>query len=161
MNNTKYIPANLLATAKDTFPGLVPLPLGSPAALSKYNLNAQDNIAQDDPQQMPLQFVFEPADCKIFYTAETILNPNALWAYVHDVAWKGQACAWGSVTKPDREDEANTTVIGEPGNYTSAPSNYTGPADPKGLQVKNDADGSSAIMSGMLVVAGIVTFMIM
>jgi hypothetical protein len=153
MNNTKYIPANLLATAKDTFPGLVPLPLGSPAALSKYNLNAQDNIPLDDPQQIPLQFVFEPADCKIFYTAATLLNPNALWSYVHDVAWKGQACAWGSVTTP------NSTVAAK---NTSASTNYTRPSPgPGGLQVKNDASGSSTIMSGMFVVAGIVAFMMM
>jgi hypothetical protein len=154
MNNTKYIPANLLATAKDTFPGLVPLPLGSPAALSKYNLNAQDNIPEGDSQQIPLQFVFEPADCKIFYTAQTLLNPNALWAYVHDVAWKGQACAWGSV------NAANSTVAAK--NTTTPTTNYTQPSSgPGGLQVKNDASGSSTIMSGMFVVAGIVAFMMM
>jgi hypothetical protein len=155
MNNTKYIPASLLATAKDTFPGLVPLPLGSPTALSKYNLNAQDNVPLNDPQQIPLQFVFEPADCKIFYTAQTLLNPNALWAYVHDVAWKGQACAWGSVT-------ANSTVVAKTGNNASALTNYTRPpSGPGGLQVKNDASGSSTIMSGMFVIAGIMAFLMM
>lgn len=98
MNFSQYIPPDLLQTAQDTFPGLIDLPLGNPANLGKYGVNLQDSIPLDDDAQIPLQFVFEPADCRIFYTQETVLEQNALWQYAHDVAWNGKPCAWGGIS---------------------------------------------------------------
>jgi hypothetical protein len=97
MNFSQYLPPSLLQTALDTFPGLTNLPLGDPADLKKYSLNLQDSIPLDDDAQVPLQFVFESANCRIFYTAETVQEQNALWQYAHDVAWGGKSCAWGSM----------------------------------------------------------------
>ncbi|PVH76795.1 hypothetical protein DL98DRAFT_357750, partial [Cadophora sp. DSE1049] len=89
LNYTDYIPSHLIETANATFPGLVPLPLGFPSDLGSYSVNGQDNIAREEDGEghVPLQFVFEPADCRIFYNGETVLEENKLWEYVWDVAW--------------------------------------------------------------------------
>lgn len=94
----KLIPSSLIPAAEATFPGLINLPLGAPSALSSYSLNLRDNIPQGDTEQIPLQFIYEPADCRIFYTAETVASPSALWEYVANVAWGGNKCAWGNIT---------------------------------------------------------------
>lgn len=77
------------------------------------------------------------------------------------MAWKGQACAWGSVTNSDCDDTANTTVA-KAGNFTCAPSNYTSPSSSPSSSprvLKNSANGSGVVMSGMLVVASVVAFL--
>ena len=37
-----------------------------------------------DNQNMPLQFVYEAADCRIFYTSQTWYNYATLWQYAAD-----------------------------------------------------------------------------
>jgi len=112
MNFSQYIPPSLLQTAQDTFPGLTNLPLGDPADLKKYSLNLQDSIPLDDDAQVPLQFVFEPADCRIFYTADMVQEQNAVWQYAHDVAWGGKPCAWGSMgtVAPDSKNATGAEI---------------------------------------------------
>jgi hypothetical protein len=97
LNFLQWLPPSLLQTALDTFPGLTNLPLGDPADLKTYSLNLQDSIPLDDGAQVPLQFVFEPADYRSFYTAETVQEQNALLQYAHHVVWGGKSCAWGSM----------------------------------------------------------------
>ncbi|KAH8674486.1 hypothetical protein BGZ60DRAFT_526446 [Tricladium varicosporioides] len=96
-NISQYIPDSLINSVNDTLPGLVPLPLGDPAILKSYQLNLKDNIPQGDTAGIPLQFVFEPANCKIFFTPDTIFEPMNLWRQVHDIAWNGGKCSWGGM----------------------------------------------------------------
>lgn len=42
-------------------------------------LQVQDQLRKDDETHTPLQFVYEAADCRLFYTRETLLHPEALW----------------------------------------------------------------------------------
>ncbi|TVY83851.1 Peptidase S41 family protein [Lachnellula suecica] len=97
---SQFIPQALLPSINSTLPGLIDLPLGdpSPAGLKNYGINLRDTIPLGDTQGIPLQFVFEPADCRIFYTPETVFNPSALWEQAHDIAWKGGKCAWGGIS---------------------------------------------------------------
>jgi hypothetical protein len=115
------VPSSFLSQINDTLPGLIPLPLGFPDSLSGYSVNLQDNIPEGDTEQIPLQFVFEPADCRVFYTRDTVLGQNRLWEYASDVAWRGRKCAWGAVN-------ANTSG----GNGTTIPPPiFTGRASSK------------------------------
>lgn len=46
---------------------------------------------------MPLQFVYEAANCRIFYTPQTIFNYTNLWMYAADATWKKpELCVQGS-----------------------------------------------------------------
>jgi hypothetical protein len=145
-NASDYIPLDLLDIANETFPGLNPLPLGSPDTLSGFSVNAADNIPLGDDLQIPLQFVFEPANCRIFYTPETVLSENSLWEMAADIAWKGAKCAWGSIN----DDVSNNgTGVG----------NYTSPSGPG--QVTSDADMQTVKGSAVVMLASVVAAMLL
>lgn len=60
-------------------------------------VNARDGIRQGDLTGTPLQFVYEPADCRIFYTPEMVVDETAVWKTVADTVWNGgDACVAGS-----------------------------------------------------------------
>jgi len=104
------------------------------------DVNLRDSIPQGDDQRIPLQFIFEPANCRIFYTPETVLSPLALWEQVHDIAWMGGKCAWGGM---DTQVSNNGSGVGVPGNGSS----------PSGsVPVSNDAAGAGGVP---FVVAGV------
>ncbi|KAL9088905.1 MAG: hypothetical protein Q9165_005962 [Trypethelium subeluteriae] len=87
-----------VALANSSFPGLHPLPFVSDFA--KLGVNLRDNIPPGDDQQIPLQFVFEPADCRIFYTPQSVTQPREVWKQVADTMWGNKTCAWGNLKGP-------------------------------------------------------------
>lgn len=49
-------------------------------------------------EDTPLQFVYEPADCRILYTPQMIVDETAVWKTVADSVWgggNGDACVAG------------------------------------------------------------------
>ncbi|KAH0142347.1 hypothetical protein KCU67_g14078, partial [Aureobasidium melanogenum] len=86
-------------------------------ALGKYNslalaratdarVNSRDGIRKpddnddddddDDDDQTPWQFLYEPTECRIFYTKQMVLDQSAVWKTVADTVWgKGNACVAG------------------------------------------------------------------
>ena len=67
-------------------------------------LNVRDGIRQGDETETPLQFVYEEADCRIWYEASMTVNVEAMWEKTTDVAWGGVSCVEGSIG-PKRETE--------------------------------------------------------
>ncbi|KAH9811694.1 Peptidase family S41 [Teratosphaeria destructans] len=66
-------------------------------------VNARDGIRHGDPSQTPLQFVYEPADCRIYYTPEMAVDQSAVWRAVADAAWGGiNHCVAGSLPGSNR-----------------------------------------------------------
>ena len=64
------------------------------------NVNFRDGIRQGDTSadQLPLQFVYETADCRIFYTKEMVIDVTAIWKAAADSTWLGtNRCVVGSV----------------------------------------------------------------
>lgn len=60
-------------------------------------VNARDGIRQGDTTGTPLQFVYEPADCRILYTPEMAVDVTAQWKAVADTAFNGKSqCVAGS-----------------------------------------------------------------
>ena len=60
-------------------------------------VNSRDGIRQGDATETPLQFVYEPADCRIYYTPEMVIDETAVWKTVADSVWNGNsACVAGS-----------------------------------------------------------------
>ncbi|KAH8817199.1 hypothetical protein F5884DRAFT_874120 [Xylogone sp. PMI_703] len=59
------------------------------------DINLRDQVRRDDT--IPLQFAYEAADCRIFYTPKTIYNYTALWQYAADAIWTNpKLCVAGS-----------------------------------------------------------------
>ena len=61
----------------------------------RLGLNLRDQIRKDE--YVPLQFIYEAANCRIFYTPQTIYNYTNLWKYaVNAINSKPELCVQGS-----------------------------------------------------------------
>lgn len=61
-------------------------------------VNSRNAYRQGDTSNTPLQFVYEPADCRILYTPAMIVDETAVWKTVADSVWgggAGNACVAG------------------------------------------------------------------
>ncbi|KAL4889444.1 hypothetical protein BDV59DRAFT_210361 [Aspergillus ambiguus] len=59
--------------------------------LSSASVNLRDQIRRNDPSKTPLQFRYEAADCRIFFTPKTWYNYTQLWNYAAEAAWHNPA----------------------------------------------------------------------
>lgn len=50
-------------------------------------VNFRDAIRDGDETQTPLQFIYEPADCRILYTKAMTVDVTAIWKAVADSVW--------------------------------------------------------------------------
>lgn len=85
--------------------------------LGKYNdlwqyrtlatvVNGRDGFRKGDPSNIPLQFIYEPADCRIFYTPEMAVDMTAAWKTVADSAFNGvNHCVAGGFDSPGPYDK--------------------------------------------------------
>ncbi|TIC93679.1 Peptidase S41 family protein ustP [Colletotrichum higginsianum] len=60
-------------------------------------INAKNAFSMSDAKT-PLQFLWEPANCRIFHTRESLFKPDAAWKRVVDATWSNpmQFCVAGS-----------------------------------------------------------------
>jgi hypothetical protein len=59
------------------------------------SVNLRDQVRKDET--IPLQFEYQAADCRIWYTPQTIYNYTALWQYAADAVWSSKSlCVSGS-----------------------------------------------------------------
>lgn len=58
-------------------------------------------LTEDKGDDYPTQFIYEAANCRMFYTAEHLRDVDALWRDVRGVAWNNGSCAPGSTVKRD------------------------------------------------------------
>jgi len=80
-------------------PSLEPPPLNlMHAAINTRSTYQKDNGGEGD---LPLQFVYEAANCKLFYTFEMTMTATAIWERVADIAWHGGKCVPGSTVNED------------------------------------------------------------
>lgn len=69
------------------------------------SLNVRDNILRPNLEDgIPAQFVYEAADCRIFYEPSMISDVTTIWKRAADAAWGGKACVAGSL--PSNETTA-------------------------------------------------------
>ncbi|KAF2786169.1 hypothetical protein K505DRAFT_260463 [Melanomma pulvis-pyrius CBS 109.77] len=61
-------------------------------------INLRDNIRDDDTGAVPLNFVYEAADCRLFYTADMVRDVEAVWKKTVDARWgdSNKVCVDGS-----------------------------------------------------------------
>ncbi|KAF7125987.1 hypothetical protein CNMCM5793_002346 [Aspergillus hiratsukae] len=67
--------------------------------ISAASVNLRDQVRRNDTSNTPLQFLYEAADCRIFFTPKTWYNYTNLWNYAADAAWRDPAlCVANSTT---------------------------------------------------------------
>ncbi len=102
-------------------------PLVSNADYGSFNMR---NAYAVDRPDMPLQFVYEAANCRRFYTSDTLADMTTLWGSLADVAWHGAKCVSGSTVNAD-DTIGNVAPSFSTSNVVPwrAPA-YTGPGSP-------------------------------
>lgn len=66
--------------------------------VNEASVNVRDALDKGDPQQIPEQFKYELADCRVLYTPEMTVDAAAIWKAAADSKWGGQShCVAGSV----------------------------------------------------------------
>ncbi|KAJ8116293.1 hypothetical protein OPT61_g2247 [Boeremia exigua] len=94
---TQYT-VNNLTTSEDEAAGLRSTALGEYASSTVFSraatntglsINFSDGVRDGDESDIPLQFLYEPADCRILYTKEMTIDMTAIWKAVADTAWAG------------------------------------------------------------------------
>lgn len=71
------------------------------------SVNVRDNILRSHIDDgIPAQFLYEPADCRLFYEPPMISDVTSIWKRAADAAWGGGKCAAGSMPqkKESREE---------------------------------------------------------
>ena len=65
-------------------------------------VNLKDNLRQNDASGTPLEFMYEAADCRMFFTAAMVTDVTALWKGVADRMFKNgtSMCVAGSTGNP-------------------------------------------------------------
>ncbi|KAG4439022.1 hypothetical protein IFR05_005486 [Cadophora sp. M221] len=101
-------------------PGIPPINV----PLSGFAVNFRDQV-REDAQEVPLQFIYEAADCRIFYTAEMLADYSVLWQKAADALWtNSRLCVEGFVGHGSSGDDAN--LPGGPHSTDSTPPDDSG-----------------------------------
>jgi hypothetical protein len=77
------------------FEELAPLPLGKfPLRLDTYEQSGINIRNAYDPgdDSTPLQFLYEPADCRLFFTAENYIDPATTWIAAANAMFLNGSC---------------------------------------------------------------------
>jgi hypothetical protein len=70
------------------------------------SLNVRDSILRDHLEDgIPAQFIYEAADCRLYYEPSMITNVTAIWKKAADAAWGSGKCVAGSLP------HANETLV--------------------------------------------------
>ena len=73
-------------------------------------INVRNNYRKDDSLQIPLQFVYEPADCRIWNTLPMVLDPTEVWKVAASSMWGNGTCIQGSTDVKGSVTSGNITV---------------------------------------------------
>jgi hypothetical protein len=91
--------------------------------ISTASFNMRDQVRNGE--NIPLQFVYEAADCRIFYTFNTIYNYANLWQYAANAIWSNPGlCVQGSTGYATTSGTASNTQ-GPPGGSTIVNANIS------------------------------------
>ncbi|KAF9701200.1 hypothetical protein EKO04_000420 [Ascochyta lentis] len=75
-------------------------------------VNVRDGLPQNDTTGIALQFVYEEADCRLYYTPEMTVDITALWKAAADVQWgQGGKCVAGGNYSQKRSNVGTTTKL--------------------------------------------------
>ncbi|WYZ39863.1 hypothetical protein EsH8_IV_000204 [Colletotrichum jinshuiense] len=66
-----------------------------------WTVNSANIYLDDDLDGVPVQFRYEAANCKLYYTWDTLTNMTNLWTAVANVKWNKGKCVPGSTTNED------------------------------------------------------------
>ncbi|KAI3329982.1 hypothetical protein F4824DRAFT_354112 [Ustulina deusta] len=76
------------------------------------SVNLRDQIRRNETT--PLQFSYVPADCRIYFTPQTVYNYTNLWTYAADAIWNNtKLCVPGSTGHTDSDNSRTALNISD------------------------------------------------
>lgn len=117
-------------------------------------VNLRDQVRQDD--ETPLQFTYEAADCRIFWTPKTIFNYAALWQYAADAIWSNATlCVSGSTGYSNNGSQTAADKSPAPPEPSSKQSPFNMTAYLSSLSNQTPAFDSSPLEDGLSAGGGV------
>lgn len=96
--------------------------------VESVEFNIRNQIRRSAPD-VPLQFTYQAADCRIFYTAAMLADYSVLWQTAADALWSNNGlCVKGSTRHPST---GNITSLEAPNSTTSETGSATGTGTPR------------------------------
>lgn len=91
-------------------------------AATGAGINSRDGLRQNDTSGIALQFIYEEADCRLYYTPEMTVDITALWKSAADARWgsKGKCIAGGNYGQKRDIREVTTKLSPRRVKVTSA-----------------------------------------
>ncbi|KAA8566121.1 hypothetical protein MFRU_039g00620 [Monilinia fructicola] len=86
------------------------------------DINLRDQVRKNE--EIPLQFAYEAADCRIYYTPQTVYNYTNLWQYAADAIWKDSSLCVKDSTGYSSQSQ-NTTDFTGPSSASAGKTNIT------------------------------------
>ncbi|EOA88596.1 hypothetical protein ACJQWK_02107 [Exserohilum turcicum] len=78
-------------------------------------VNSRDGLRVNDDSGIALQFIYEEADCRLYYTPEMTVDITALWRAAADARWgKGKCVSGGKYGDEKRSAARVTTKLSRP-----------------------------------------------
>jgi len=85
----------------------LPSTADSPLKISLASINSGNIIRLGDETNIPTEFLYDAADCRLFWTAENLIDITTIWQRAAVYRWGNGACVQGSL--------GNTTTSGGSG----------------------------------------------
>jgi hypothetical protein len=63
--------------------------------LGAVSVNLKNAYHPGNPD-VPLQFQYHPADCRLFFTMNNVLSPGSTWISAAKAVWSNGGCVQGS-----------------------------------------------------------------
>lgn len=87
------------------------------SATNDFTVNMADAIQLDDESETPIQFIFEAADCRLFFTPEMISDGSAAWkAAARVMNGDYEMCVRNSTNHPTSITGSGNATIPAPGD---------------------------------------------
>lgn len=115
-----------------------------PGTRLQGGINSLNNFREGDATETPLEFIYDAADCRLFYTKETFLSPMPLWKQAIDAKWGKGTCVPGSM--------GHETAIGVVNNQPFQGQRKSSTSTQNPSEITNVASGISVSSLKMLFV---------
>ncbi|RGP60380.1 peptidase s41 family [Fusarium longipes] len=89
--------SSILEDASASLPSFLDPPL-LPMSKAGGHVNLLNGYTEDNLEGYPVQFRYEAANCRLFYTQIMLASATATWQRARGVAWNNEPCVPGSTT---------------------------------------------------------------
>lgn len=114
-------------------------------------VNLKDNLRQNDASKVPLEFIYEAADCRMFFTAGMVSDVTQVWKGVADRMFRNmtQMCVKGS-TGDKSSISGGGQFRGGDGQITATNGSQISPSGPSGSPQEFTGSAGKTISIGWL-----------